>query len=119
MRIFVNDSGDLCFAFRYHHWEDDIVIALPDDKATRRRINHVFRATTSGAVLQKALRRLRALESRGGYIPSGYEYASVLEAHISEVVNSHFFLNDLPLFTMRRKVCKSRSCPNIVIFTEL
>ena len=90
MRIFVNDSGDLCFTFRRHHWEDDTIVILPDEKATRRRINRVFRATTPGEVMQKALRRLRSLEHGGDYLPGGYEYAVVLDSYVSEVVNSGF-----------------------------
>ena len=90
MRIFVNDSGDLCLAFRHHHWEDDTIVILPNGKATRRRINRVFRATTPEGVLQKALRRLRALEHGGDYLPGGYEYASVLEEYISRAVNGIF-----------------------------
>ena len=88
MRIFVDDYGDLCLAFRSHHWEDDTIIVFPDEKATRRRINRVFRMTTREKVMQKALRRLRALEQGWGYIPGGYEYASVLDECISKVVNS-------------------------------
>lgn len=90
MRIFINDSGDLCLAFRRHHWEDDTIIVLPDEKAARRRINRAFRAVAPENVLQKSLRRLRALEHGGDYLPGGYEYASVLEECISEVVNSRF-----------------------------
>ena len=90
MRIFINDSGDLCFSFRRHYWEDETVIILTEDHTTRRRINRVFRMTTSKRTLQKALWRLRALEHEGHYLPGGYEYAMILDNYVDEVVNSRF-----------------------------
>lgn len=90
MRIFINDYGDLCLAFRHHHWEGDTIIVIPDDKATRRRINRVFRAVTPEKTLKKALRALSADEKAGLIVNDGYEYAIVLKDYISKVENSRF-----------------------------
>lgn len=90
MRIYVSNSGYLCFAFYERSGEAETAMALPEDKATRRRINRVFRAATPEKTLKKALRGLWADEKAGMIVTDGYEYALVLEDYIRKVENSCF-----------------------------
>lgn len=89
MLITEGENGSLIFSW-YERPNRKKSATLAEDHATRRRINRVFRRCTAENVLQKALRRLRALEHGGDYLPGGYEYAVVLDSYVSEVVNSRF-----------------------------
>ena len=63
---------------------------LAEDKATRRRINAIFRAVDGREITEKSLRRLWKYEKLGLVVSDGYEYALALNDFISMVVNSRF-----------------------------
>lgn len=65
-------------------------VTLPEDKATRRRINAIFRAVDGREITQKSLRRLRKYEKLGLEVSDGYEYAMALNGIISDIVNGRY-----------------------------
>lgn len=80
-------DGSLLFSwYEYPHCKKSVTLA--EDKATRRRINAVFRAVDGREITKKSLRKLWKYEKAGLVVPDGYEYASVLNEFISAVVNN-------------------------------
>ena len=82
-------DGSLVFSwYDYPHRKKSANLA--EGKATRRRINAIFRAVDGREITGKALRRLWAYEKAGLVVSDGYEYALVLNDIIGMVVNSKY-----------------------------
>lgn len=82
-------DGSLIFSwYEYPHRKKSVTLA--GDKATRRRINALFRAVDGREVTGKALRWLWQYEMEGLVVPDGYEYALALNDIIGMVVNNHY-----------------------------
>ena len=89
MLITEGKGGSLTFSwYEYPHRKKSANLA--EDKATRRRINAIFRAVDGREIAGKALRRLWKYEREGLVVSDGYEYALALNDIISMVVNSRF-----------------------------
>ena len=89
MLITVGKDGPLIFSWHeYPHRKKSAKLA--EDKATRRRINAVFRAVDGREITQKALRRLWTYEREGLVVSDGYEYALALNDIINMVVNNRY-----------------------------
>lgn len=89
MLITENKDGSLIFSwYEFPHRKKSATLA--EDKATRRRINTVFRAVDGRDITGKALRRLWQYEREGLVVSDGYEYASALNDIISMVVNNRY-----------------------------
>ena len=82
-------DGSLTFSwYEYPHRKKYLTLA--EDKATRRRINSIFREVDGRGITGKALRRLWAYEKAGLEVPDGYEYALALNDIISIVANDRY-----------------------------
>ena len=91
MLITLGKDGSLIFSwYEYPHLNRKKSATLAEDKATRRRINAIFRAVDGRDIMDKSLRRLWADEKAGLVVSGGYEYALALDEYISRVVNSRF-----------------------------
>ena len=89
MFITVGKDGSLIFSWcEYPHRKKSATLA--EDKATRRRINAVFRAVDGREITQKSLRRLWKYERDGLAVSDGYEYALALNDIINMVVNNRY-----------------------------
>lgn len=83
------NDGSLTFSwYEYPHRKK--IATLAEDKATRRRINAIFRAVDGRENVGKALRRLWKYEKLGLAVSDGYEYALALNDVISMVVNERY-----------------------------
>lgn len=89
MLITESNDGSLIFTW-YEYPNRKKAITLTEDKATRRRINAIFRAVDDREITQKALRRLWKYEKLGLVVTDGYEYALALNDFISMVVNNRY-----------------------------
>ena len=89
MLITVGENGSLVFSW-YEYPQRKNSITLAEDKATRRRINAIFRAVDGREVTGKALRRLWQYESEGLVVSDAHEYALALNDIIALVVNSRY-----------------------------
>ena len=89
MLITENKDGSLIFSW-YDYPHRKKIATLAEDKATRRRINAIFRAVDGREVTVRALRRLWKYEKLGLVVSDGYEYALALDNFISMVVNDRY-----------------------------
>ena len=89
MLITENKDGSLIFSWcEFPHRKK--LATLEEDKATRRRINAIFRAVDGCDITGRALKRLWRYEREGLVVSEGYEYASVLNEIIGMVVNDRY-----------------------------
>lgn len=89
MLITVNESGELTFSwYEYPHRKKSVTLA--EDRATRRRINEIFRVVDGREITGKALRRLWTYEKSGLVVSDEFEYALVLNDIINMVVNDRY-----------------------------
>ena len=91
MLITVGENGSLIFSwYEYPHLNRKKSATLAEDKATRRRINAIFRAVDGRDITDKSLRRLWKYEKLGLVVSDGYEYALALNDIISDIVNGRY-----------------------------
>ena len=89
MLITESNDGSLTFSWCEYPYQKK-VITLTKDKATRRRINAIFRAVDGREITKKALRMLWASEKPGLVVSDAHEYALALNDSIALVVNSRY-----------------------------
>lgn len=89
MLITLGEDGYLIFSWCESPYQKKVV-TLPEDKATRRGINAVFRSVDGREITQKALRSLWASEKAGLVVSDGYEYALVLNDIIYNTIKERY-----------------------------
>lgn len=89
--MLITESKDNFLIFSWYEYPNRKKSAtLSEDKATRRRINALFRAVDGREVTGKALRRLWHYEREGLVVSDGYEYALALSDIICNIINDRY-----------------------------